>query len=371
MQVSAFQGQFRGSVYARYQTRHPHSPAGWRESRAFRQTQSPHPEWRCQTHIEGWEKGKSVRAILRYVTLARRQSVRKGRVNRPDSGTRFGGVPVRKALRGGINVALYLGGYNDMRPVMRIVLTTTLFFLAALPARAEPVTVFAAASLQEVLADVAARHRVAGGTVRLVFAATSILARQVARGAPADILVAAHPRWTRWLAAQPGVRLTGLATILTNRLALVAPRRADAPTSRSFEKIDLVAQLGGRRLAVGDPAHVPVGLYARAALRHFGLWARLRGRLAPASNTRAAVALVARGEAPLGIVYRSDAFAEKRLRIVALIPSAAHPPIRYQAAFVGAMPSAPARAFFRRLLDAARAGAFRKFGFDPWRGGTR
>ena len=248
--------------------------------------------------------------------------------------------------------------------------------ILALPAGAsgEAVTVFAAASLQDVLDDVAARHRQAGGRVRLVFAATSTLARQVARGAPADLFVAAHPRWMRWLAAQRHVRLRRLTTILSNRLALVAPVGTGAgsdtgPRPRPFSEIDLPARLGDRRLAVGDPAHVPAGLYARAAFRFYGTWRVLRGRLARARNTRAAVALVARGEAPFGIVYRSDALAEKRLRIVALIPTAAHPPIRYQAALVGAKPTPAARAFFDRLLRAAAAGRFLRLGFDrPGRG---
>ena len=277
-----------------------------------------------------------------------------------------------QALQAQGKIALYLIGYNDMWQLMRPLFPALLFLSAfAATPQAETVTVFAASSLQDVLGRVAARHRAAGGRVRLVFAATSTLARQVARGAPADVFVAAHPRWTGWLGAQPGVRLTSLTTLLTNRLALVAPKRADAPAIRPFADVDLLARLGGRRLAVGDPAHVPVGLYARAALTRLGLWARLRGRLAPAANTRAAVALVARGEAPLGIVYRSDALAEKRLRIVALIPASAHPPIRYLAALVGARPGPAARDFFRRLVTLARAGAFRQLGFDPWPGEAR
>jgi molybdate transport system substrate-binding protein len=244
-------------------------------------------------------------------------------------------------------------------------------------ARADTVTVFAAASLQEVLQRVAAAHRQAGGgRVRLVFAATSTLARQVARGAPADIFVSAHPRWSRWLAGQRHVRLLQMTTILTNRLALVAPDGSVTPRAASFTDLDLPAALKGGRLAVGDPAHVPVGLYARVALRHYGVWRRLHGHLAPTANTRAAVALVARGEAPLGIVYRSDALAEKRLRVVALIPAASHPPIRYQAALVGppersgrpGTPSVSARRFFDRLVKAAVAGGFTRLGFDPWRG---
>jgi molybdate transport system substrate-binding protein len=243
-------------------------------------------------------------------------------------------------------------------------------FLAA-PARAEMVTVFAAASLQEVMGEVAAQQRNASSQgqkrsnqqVRLVFAATSTLARQIARGAPADVFVAAHPRWMRWLAAQPHLRLGRITTILSNRLALVTRAQVGAARPVAFGSVDLAARLDGGRLALGDPAHVPVGLYARAALQKLGLWQQLRGRLAQTANTRAAVALVARGEAPLGIVYRSDAAAERRLRIVALVPPA-HPPIRYQAALVGAKPSAAARVFFERLVRAAAAGRFARLGFD-------
>ena len=242
--------------------------------------------------------------------------------------------------------------------------------LAPAMARADTVTVFAASSLQEVLAEVAAQIQRDGRRVRLVFAATSTLARQIGRGAPADIFVAAHPRWMRWLGAQSAVQLTRQTTILSNRLALIALRTSQG-RPRRFRDVDLPAMLGDRRLAVGDPAHVPVGIYARAALRHQGLWKVLQGRLARTHNTRAAVALVARGEAPFGIVYRSDALAEKRLRIVALFPAASHPPIRYQAALVGAEPTTSARAFFNRLVADAAAGRFARLGFDAPGQGVR
>lgn len=231
-------------------------------------------------------------------------------------------------------------------------------------ARAEVfVRVFAATSLQEVL-EAAARDwpgRQQGHRVRLVFAASSTLARQIAAGAPADLYISAHPRWMDWLAKRIGLR--GRRPVLGNSLVLIAPAGQTRTLGDVWKPGGLAGLLAGRRLAVGDPSHVPAGLYAKAALRRLDLWTELQGRLARAATARAALALVARGEAPYGIVYRSDARAERRVGIVEALPAKAQPRIRYEAALVGG--GLGTASFLTWFAGQASAGAFARFGFRP------
>ncbi|GMG84269.1 molybdate ABC transporter substrate-binding protein [Paralimibaculum aggregatum] len=229
---------------------------------------------------------------------------------------------------------------------------------ALLPARgAEPLTVFAAASLTDALEEIAAAHAAeTGRRPRLAFAASSTLARQIEAGAPADLFLSANARWMDRLEAKgllaPGTR----RDIAGNRLVLVGPAgTAPAPAAA------LLAAATGR-IALGDPDHVPAGIYARAALEHLGLWDRLAPRLARADNTRAALALVARGETPLGIVYASDALVAPDLAVLAEMPADSHPPIRYPAAIVAGRDGAAARAFLERLSGAAARAALARHG---------
>lgn len=231
------------------------------------------------------------------------------------------------------------------------------------PAMAKtPLTVFAAASLKEALdATLRAWRRAGGDPVRVAYGSSSILARQIDRAAPADIYISANRRWVAWLAARDRLAAGTRTTLLGNRLVLVAPRGRARPVALAAAPI--LARLGDRRLALGDPRHVPAGVYAAAALKKLGLWAALRTRLAPAANVRAALALVARGEAPLGIVYRTDAQAERRVATVATFPADSHPDILYEAAVVRRGDSPSARRLLVYLTGAAAAALFRRHGF--------
>jgi molybdate transport system substrate-binding protein len=205
-------------------------------------------------------------------------------------------------------------------------------------ARQEGVTIFAAASLETALGEIATiygDHR--GGPLRLVFGASSAMARQVAQGAPADIFISADQDWMDWLESRRGLIEGSRRDLLSNRLVLIAPRDSTvkldlAPTTR------LAAALGTGRLAVADPQAVPAGRYAHAALTRLGLWDQVRTRLVPAETVRTALAYVARKEAPLGIVYATDAAIEPRVRVVATFPATSHPPIIYPAALVRRSP---------------------------------
>ncbi len=237
--------------------------------------------------------------------------------------------------------------------------------LALMPlgaAAAERVTVFAAASLGDVLQDAAAAFaRHADVEVVVAAAGSSVLARQIAAGAPADLFVSANTDWMDVLERDGLIRAGTRANVARNTLVLVAH---DAGAVALSPDLDLAALLGEGRLAVALTEAVPAGIYARAALRHLGLWEAAAPRLAEADNVRAALALVAMGEAPYGIVYATDAEAEPRVRVVATFPAESHPPILYPAAVTrdAAAPGA-ALAFLDFLRgDEARA-IFARHGF--------
>ncbi|HET9019592.1 MAG TPA: molybdate ABC transporter substrate-binding protein, partial [Acetobacteraceae bacterium] len=198
-----------------------------------------------------------------------------------------------------------------------------LLLLSPPPARAEAgLTVFAAASLTDALRDVAALWEGAGhAKPRLAFGSSSTLARQIGQGAPADLFASADARWMDDVAAQGLIAAGTRRDLLGNALVLVVPA-ARARTVTIGPGLDLAALLGpAGRLAVGDPAHVPAGIYARAALRHLGLWAGVAGRLAPAEDVRAALLLVERGEAPAGIVYATDAAVAPGVAVAGTFPA--------------------------------------------------
>jgi molybdate transport system substrate-binding protein len=210
-----------------------------------------------------------------------------------------------------------------------------LLLIAAAPdAQApRPVLVFAAVSLKGALDEVGALvARRTGVTLTPSYAGTSLLARQIEAGAPADIFVAADEQWMDYLAERRLIAPATRVDVVGNRLVLIAPKDR-VPALTIGPGFALAAALGtGGRLAVADPLNVPAGRYGKAALTTLGVWNGVATRLAPADNVRAALAFVARGEAPLGIVYASDVVAEPGVRVVDVFPTGTHPPIRYPAA---------------------------------------
>ena len=204
---------------------------------------------------------------------------------------------------------------------------------AAAPEPPAALTVFAAASLADTLQSIGDAYTGATGVpVRMSFAASSALARQIEAGARADIFFSADQDWMDYLAQHGLIDDASRMDLLGNRLALIAPR--DSTVSIELDRnVALSEALGARgRLAVADPDSVPAGKYARAALRALGSWTRVEARLARAENVRVALSYVARGETPLGIVYATDAAIEPRVRVVALFPERSHAPITYPVA---------------------------------------
>lgn len=231
---------------------------------------------------------------------------------------------------------------------------------AAAPA---PLTVFAAASLTDAMQAVGKAYTARTGTpVRFSFASSSLLAKQIEAGAKADLFVSADLQWMDQVQKAGLVDPATRRTLLRGALVLIAP--ADAhPNIRIAPGASLLTVLGpSGRLAIGDPDYVPAGIYAKAALTKLDMWSAVRGRLARADNVRVALSYVARHEAPLGIVYETDARAEPGVRIVGVFPETSHPPIDYPAAVLrGAAPGAGA---FSQYLDGSEAKAiFRRFGF--------
>ena len=224
--------------------------------------------------------------------------------------------------------------------------------------------VLAAASLQESLTE-AANVWAAKGHAKpvLSFAASSALARQVIAGAPADLFLSADEEWMNAVAKAGLLRPGTRTTLLGNRLVLIGPASSKVrlTPARGFA---LAKALGTGRLALADPDAVPAGNYAKAALTHLGVWASVAARVAPAENVRAAMALVERGAAPLGIVYATDARASKAVRVVGVFPASSHPPIRYPVALLKASRSSYAAGFRAFLLTNQGRAIFARHGFS-------
>ena len=249
---------------------------------------------------------------------------------------------------------------------VRTILATVavLFCNAALSADLlrPPVTVFAAASLTDVLGKLGDEFKMSTGVaVRFNFAASSILARQIEAGAGAHVFFSADQEWMDYLEQRGRIQKSSRHNVLGNRLALIAP--ADSKIELTIAPgFPLASALGTGRLATGDPDGVPVGRYARSALTSLGVWNDVADRLARAEDVRVALMYVARGEAPLGIVYATDARIEKRVRLVGLFPAESHLPITYPVALTTkAGPDAARFVDFIRS-DSARA-TFERYGF--------
>lgn len=203
---------------------------------------------------------------------------------------------------------------------------------AGKPAAAEPVLVFAAASLKNALDDVAAAYESeTGQEITVSYAGSSALARQIQQGAPADLFISANPDWMDVLERGGLVRSDSRRDLLGNALVLVAHGRS-APSVEIGPGFDLAGRLGDGRLAMALVDAVPAGIYGKAALTSLGVWDAVAPSVAQADNVRAALALVARGEAPYGIVYATDAAAQDDVTVVGTFAADTHPPIIYPGA---------------------------------------
>jgi molybdate transport system substrate-binding protein len=230
---------------------------------------------------------------------------------------------------------------------------------------AATLTVFAAASLTDAMTEVGHNFKRSHGVVvKFSFASSSTLARQIEAGAPAGLVALANEEWADYLANRNLILAETHINPIGNRLVLIAPSTNETTLTHPPNAAEITTILGpAGRLALGDPAHVPAGIYARQSLETLNLWPAVEAHLAPTDNVRAALALVASGEAALGIVYATDAALSPDVQTVATLPATSHAPITYHFAIVRDNDSPEARDFLNFLTSAEGLAIFRRFGF--------
>jgi len=223
--------------------------------------------------------------------------------------------------------------------------------------------IFAAASLKNALDDIAAQwQRESGKKVIISYAASNTLIKQIEQGAPADMFISADLDWMDYGQEHNLINVQTRSNLLSNKIVLVAPK--DATFALNIARgFDLAAALKGGRLAMANVDAVPAGKYGKAALEKLGAWDGVKDKIAQADNVRAALLLVSRGEAPLGIVYQTDAASEPAVKIVGTFPEDSHPPITYPIALTKSSTNSDARAFLSYVRSPAARPAFERQGF--------
>jgi molybdate transport system substrate-binding protein len=250
-----------------------------------------------------------------------------------------------------------------MRKPWLVALCLAVQIVLAPAASAKDVVVFAAASLKNALDEASAAYQGETGTPVLIsYAASPTLARQIENGAPADLFISADLDWMDYLQRRNLIKAETRVALLGNRIVLIAPADSTA-TVQIHPGFPLADLLGDQRLAMADPGAVPAGKYGKAALEALGVWRSVVAKVAPAADVRAALLLVERHEAPLGIVYATDAAADKEVRIVAAFPDDSHPPIVYPAAEVASGDNPAAEAFLAYLKSDRARPFFERQGF--------
>jgi molybdate transport system substrate-binding protein len=256
-------------------------------------------------------------------------------------------MPARRGVLAGL-VALAIG------------LTTG---LASSAARADDVLVLAAASLKNALDDAIAGYKPESGKIVASYGASSALAKQLENGAGADIFISADLDWMDDVQKHDLIDKATRKNLLGNEIVLVAPAAGNPAKVEIKPSFPLGTMLKDGRLAMADPAAVPAGKYGKAALEKLGVWDSVSNHIAAAENVRAALAFVSRGETPYGIVYATDAAADKGVAIVGVFPADTHPPIIYPIALIATSKNPEARKFLSYLESPAAAGFFQKQGF--------
>jgi molybdate transport system substrate-binding protein len=261
----------------------------------------------------------------------------------------------------GQTVATFLGTVRLM--IIGVALVIAAPWNVAAHAQGRDLLVFGAASLKNALDDANAQYqRDAGHKIVVSYGASSALAKQIENGAPADIFISADLDWMDYVAEHKLIKPETRFNLLGNKLVLIAP--ADSSVNLAIAPNFALAQaLGNGRLAMADPAAVPAGKYGKAALEALGVWSSVSSKIAPAQDVRATLLLVSRGEAPLGIVYQTDAAADKGVKIVGAFPESSHPPIIYPIAVTMASTNPDAAAYIGFLKSPSAKPAFEKQGF--------
>ena len=272
----------------------------------------------------------------------------------------FDGVAPDFALKSSTSRCLKANALRLSAALFLLVLST---FGNAPEAQSGKVLVFAAASLKTALDEINAQWQGRTGKRAVVsYAASSALAKQIEQGAPADIFISADLDWMEYLAERKLIRPETRSDLLSNRLVLIAPKGTNLQVDIK-PGFPLASLLGQGHLALANTDAVPAGKYSKAALEMLGVWELVKGRIAQAENVRAALLLVSRGEAPLGIVYESDAVSDPSVVEVGILPDATHPRIIYPIALTSGSTSPDAGGFLDELKSPQARTTFKKQGF--------
>ncbi|WP_284186040.1 molybdate ABC transporter substrate-binding protein [Vibrio algivorus] len=253
------------------------------------------------------------------------------------------------------------------KPFMKKLALCTLGLSAlcsSLQVLAADINVYAASSMTDVMKELGQKYQAeTGDTLVPVFAGSSTLARQIEQGAPADVFISANPKWMTYLEDKGMTTNDQVMDLVGNSLVLIGSEevknaQVDAGTFKELPKL-----LGEHRLAVGETQSVPAGMYAKESFENMGLWSVLSSKIAPSSNVRLTMSLVERGEAPFGVVYKTDALMSKKVSIIQTFPESTHSPIVYPA--VALNDKATSQAFFNFLKSQQASDTFIKYGFTP------
>jgi molybdate transport system substrate-binding protein len=234
------------------------------------------------------------------------------------------------------------------------------------PKAAEPetVTVFAAASTTNAVTEIGRLFEERKmGQFKTSFASSSTLAKQIEQGAPADVFISANEKWMDYLESKKMIEPGSRFDLLSNRIVLIAPKDSPVGSVDVRPGFELVKLLGDGRLSMGDPDHVPAGTYGKQALEKLGVWQSIEKSVARAKDVRAALALVERGETPLGVVYATDAAISDKVKVVGVFPLESHPPIVYPVAVVLGKGKGATGSFVELLKGPESKAIFEKYGF--------
>ena len=251
--------------------------------------------------------------------------------------------------------------------LLTVVILTVVMFSAPAPAADQGrIIVFGAASTTNALTDICRMFKAQGlGEAVPSFASSSTLAKQIENGAPAEVFLSANQKWMNYLEEKGMIDKGGRFDLLANRIVLIGPldsKLSDVEIKTGFPLSDL---LGDNKLSMGDPDHVPAGMYAKQALEKLEVWAAVESNTARAKDVRAALAMVERGECPLGVVYSTDAAISDKIKVLGLFPEDSHPPIVYPVALTaGHETNATAQAFLEFLKGPEAKAVFEKYGFS-------
>lgn len=238
------------------------------------------------------------------------------------------------------------------------------FALLAPVLAAETVTVFAAASTTNAVTDIGKLFvEKKMGEFTPSFASSSTLAKQIESGAPANVFISANVKWMDYLQEKKMIDPATRSNLLGNRIVLIAPAESKLNKVDISPNFDLAKLLADGKLAMGDPDHVPAGMYGKKALETLGVWPNVEGSVARAKDVRAALALVERGEAPLGVVYATDAAITDKVKVVGTFPEESHPPIVYPVALVAGAETPVAKSFLEFLKTPEARAIFETYGF--------